>query len=121
MCEKIGDKELCELLVEVFRLEKLCFGIKEKLKFSDEKLFSRQMNFSFSKIKEILKEKNYIIYGKEMVGQVYDIGQRVNAINIGEFSQEDRLIVAQVLEPVIINEGKVLHYGKVMLKKEDRL
>lgn len=121
MSEKTEDKELCEILVEIFRIETLSYNIINKLRYNEEKTFLSQLNYSSGKIRKILKEKNYNIYGTEMLGQVYDIGQKINAVNIREFKADDRLIISQVLEPVIIKDGNVIHYGKVMLKKEEKL
>ena len=51
-------------------------------------------------------------------GQPYDPGDAATALNLGEFSPGDRLVVDQVLEPTLLGPNGVLRAGTVILKRE---
>lgn len=53
-------------------------------------------------------------------GQPYSPNLAATAINLDEFSAEDELIVVQMLEPTILQNGIVLNSGKMLLEKTER-
>ena len=54
---------------------------------------------------------------KELVGVKYDPGMAEIPLNIDEFSENDELLIEQVLEPTIIGINGVLKAGTVMLRR----
>ena len=50
-------------------------------------------------------------------GQTYDTGMAVQAVNADEFAGGDHLVVDQMLEPIIVWNGNVIHTGIVTVKK----
>jgi hypothetical protein len=50
-------------------------------------------------------------------GLPFDPGMAATAINISDFLSEDRLIVDQMLEPIIMSETGIVKMGTVLLRK----
>jgi hypothetical protein len=50
-------------------------------------------------------------------GQPYDPGVAATALNLADFAPDDTLIVAQMLEPIIMQQGRILKAGTVILAK----
>ena len=50
-------------------------------------------------------------------GQSFDPGIAATALNIDEFEKNDKLIVEQMLEPIIMGPEGLLRSGTVMLRK----
>ena len=44
-----------------------------------------------------------------------------DVINIDEFNPGDELVITQVLEPVILKDGCVIHRGKIMVEKKEEI
>jgi len=53
-------------------------------------------------------------------GQVYDPGMAATALNLGDFSPDDQLVVDQMLEPIIMGSEGLLKTGTVMLRRVER-
>ena len=52
-------------------------------------------------------------------GQYFDPGLAVRPLNIEEFDPEDRLVVDQMLEPIIMGKEGLVKTGTVLLRKAE--
>ena len=55
----------------------------------------------------------------DLAGQPFDAGTAATALNAEDFGPEERLYVAQTIEPVIVGRNGLLKYGVVMLGRAE--
>jgi len=76
----------------------------------------------FSQYRYFLKqlEDNMSAVGLRLVnleGQPFDPGMAASAINLADFSSQDKLCVEQMLEPTIMDDNGIVKMGTVILRK----
>lgn len=76
----------------------------------------------FSQYRFFLKqlEDNMTAIGLRLVnleGQPFDPGMAASAVNLDEFSSQDKLFVEQMLEPIIMDNNGIVKMGTVILRK----
>lgn len=54
------------------------------------------------------------------LGSAYDVGSALNPVNLSEFDKDAELVIDQVLDPIIMHDGKVIQQGTVILKNKER-
>jgi hypothetical protein len=106
---------LIELSVESWRFQKLFGKALAKLDVADANRFLNQHRFFLRKIDDSLGGAGIRLVNIE--GQPYEVGAAVTALNIGDFAADDRLVVDQMIEPVVMGESGLLRMGTVMLRK----
>ncbi len=74
---------------------------------------------SLRKIEKYLNEQGVELIGYD--GQKYDIGLPVSVADEDDFCDCDDAIIDQTIEPVVVFEKRIVHYGKVILKKENEI
>ncbi|MCI6565312.1 hypothetical protein, partial [Campylobacter sp.] len=77
--------------------------------------YSNQLRYFLKSIQNNLMECKLEIVNLE--GQNFDIGMAATAINMDEFSPNDELIVEQMLEPLIMQNGVIKKQAVVKLAK----
>jgi len=53
-------------------------------------------------------------------GQPYDPGMAATALNIADFGPEDRLLVDQMIEPIIMSDAGLVKTGTIMVRKFEK-
>jgi hypothetical protein len=109
---------LANFAVEIWRLPKVLDKLIAKIDLNEQKKYISQFSWFHKKAIEFLQSENVIITSFE--GSPFDVGMPVNPINIGDFNKDDEMFVEQVLEPVIIQNEKIIKTGSVILKKVDK-
>ncbi len=72
---------------------------------------------SLKKIGKYLENQGVQLIGYD--GQSYDIGLRGSVAGDDGFYDCDEATIAQTIEPVILIDKEIVHYGIVVLKKEN--
>ena len=70
-----------------------------------------------SHITKLLQENNIEMCVYD--GKPYDSHYPIQAINADEFADGEKLVVQETLEPALINEGRVIHFAKVVLTRAE--
>ena len=115
--QKNDNTILVEFVVEDYRFLKMYKSLIGKLLKDEVSKYLSAFNFHVSKIEELMNKQNLKIV--DLSGKVYDEGLSVNPLNIEDFGKDDKLIIDQILEPLIIStiDGAIVKSGTVMLKK----
>lgn len=82
----------------------------------EQKRLVAQYDFYLKQLEEHLASAGLRLINLE--GQPFDPGMAATPINLGDFAADDRLVVDQMLEPVIMTAGgSIKKMGTVLLRK----
>jgi hypothetical protein len=109
------ENALIGLAVESWRFSRLFARVVNKLDAGDASRYINQHRYFLKKIEESLELTGFNLVSLE--GQPFDPGMAVSALNLGDFGPEDRLLVDQMLEPIIMGRDGLRKQGTVMLRK----
>ncbi|WP_374545054.1 hypothetical protein [Rhodoblastus sp.] len=109
---------LIELAVEGWRFQKLFGRALSKLDAGEAARFTNQHRFFVRKIEHCLDTVGLRLVSIE--GQAFDAGAAATALNLGDFGPDDRVVVDQMIEPIVMNENGLLRAGTVMLRKAEQ-
>ena len=111
-------KSLLELAVEAWRFSKVFERVIMKLDAGETARYLGQYRWYIKRMEELLEEAECKLVIVE--GHPYDPGMAVTPLNIDEFDQSDRLIVDQMLEPIIMRKNCLMKMGTVTLRKVEK-
>lgn len=106
---------LIDLAIESWRLSRLFQRLVSKQESSDGARYSNQLRYFQGKVEASLKAADCRLVNLE--GQLFEEGFPATALNIGDFGQEDELIVDQMLEPIVMGVDGVVRRGSVLVKR----
>jgi len=106
---------LLSLAVECWRFTRAYLRLVSKLDAGDQNRFASQYRYFQKQLEDKLSTVGLRLVNVE--GLPFDPGMAATAINITDFLTEDRLIVEQMLEPIIMSEAGVIKMGTVLLRK----
>ena len=112
--EQMGQS-LIEMAVESWRFSRLFAKVVGKLDAGEANRYVNQLRYFQKKIEESLEANDLKLVNVE--GLPYDAGVAAAAINMDDFVAADRLIVDQMLEPIIMGPNGVRREGSVILRK----
>jgi hypothetical protein len=118
-----GKTSIIDFSLELWRHKSLIEKLLEKL---SEKHGINEINKYVSQYKWFEKKKEDFIksFNLEFIeyqnGHPFDIGMTVQPINIGDFDENDVLLIEKTVQPTITYNGKLIKNGSVMLKKENK-
>jgi hypothetical protein len=110
-----SDGPLIDIVVDSWRFSRTFERVLAKLEAVDASRYLSQLRFYQKRLDETLATVALKLVNLE--GQSYDPGMAATALNIADFGPEDRLVVDQMLEPVILDESGVRRVGTIMLKR----
>lgn len=102
-----------EIAVEHYRFKNTFIKAISKLDFEEQSKYMSQFAWFSKKVTKAVEEAGLRIVSLE--GQAYDPGMAVTPLNIDDFEVEDELKIAQMIEPIIMQEDTVLKTGTVLL------
>lgn len=103
------------LVTENWRLMKLFMKVISKLEASETNRYMNQIRYFQKTINNNLQDVDLRIVDLE--GQVYDPGMAAIPLNIDDFNTDDKLIVEQMLEPLIIGNDGIKRQATVNLMR----
>ena len=109
------EATLIDLAVESWRFSRLFLRAISKLDAGESARYLSQLRYFLKRVEEGLAANNLKIADVE--GQLYDPGMAATALNVADFGESDRLIVDQMLEPIIMGPDGLRRPGVVMLRK----
>ena len=108
---------LLSLAIEGWRFTRVYLRLVSKLDAGDQNRFVSQYRYFQKQLEDNLNTIGLRLVNIE--GLPFDPGMAATAINVSDFLAEDRLIVDQMLEPIIMSEIGVIKMGTVLLRKVD--
>lgn len=115
---EIVMKSLLELSVEAWRFSKVFERAIMKLDSGETARYLSQYRWYIKRTEELLEDVECKLVIVE--GHPYDPGMAVTPLNIDEFDQSDKLIVDQMLEPIIMRKNCLMKMGTVTLRKVEK-
>jgi hypothetical protein len=110
-----AQQSLIDLSIESWRFAKLFGRLLDKLDAGDGLRYTNQLRYFLKRIDETLDTSGLKFVDLE--GEPYDHGVAVSALNVADFDPDDYLVVAQMLEPIVMNDSGLIRPGTVMLRK----
>jgi hypothetical protein len=114
----VTNDSFVEFIIEVWRLPKIFKKLIAKQDYDEQQKYISQFNWFNKKALDFLHGEGLSF--PEYENMPFDAGMPLTPINIGDFSSEDELVIEQVLEPVIMKDGKIIKTGTAILKKADK-
>lgn len=114
-------KCLTDFVVEEYRFLKSYNSLMSKVSSEEKQKYTSAYDFHLKKIQEIMSECDMKIV--EIEGTKYNDGLSIVPLNMEDFNKKDKLIIKQVIEPLIISisDGKIIKSGTVILEKEKNI
>lgn len=109
------EQSLIDIAIESWRFVRLFGKVVSKLDAGESSRYVNQLRYFQKKIEESLDSSGLKLVNVE--GQIYDAGMAVSALNLGDFSPDDVLLVEQMMEPIIMGPNGLRRQGTVMLRK----
>ena len=109
------EAAIIDLAVESWRFSRLFVRVISKLDAGEGGRYASQLRYFLKRVEESLAQVQLKAVNVE--GQLYDPGMAATALNVGDFGPDDRLIVDQMLEPIIMGDESLRRPGVVMLRK----
>ncbi len=109
------EKSLVNIAVESWRFAKLFDRLLSKLDAGEGARFINQYRYYLKRLEDNLEQAGLRLVNVE--GQPYDPGIAATALNIGDFGPDDRLLVDQMIEPILMGQEGLIRTGTVMLRK----
>lgn len=113
--ERIAVDALLEMAIEGWRFARLFSRVLTKLDAGEGARYANQIRYFTKRVEESLEAAGMRLVNLE--GQPYDTGLPATALNIEDFTPDDRLYVDQMLGPVIMGPNGIVKTGTIMLKK----
>lgn len=107
---------LVDIAVETWRLDQVIDKVKLSMDPITAERFAGQYRWFQKKVDAALAGAGLQIV--DLTGQDYSLGMAATALNADEFDDDD-LEIAQMIEPVILCEGRVMRTGSVMLRPKE--
>ncbi|MBB1473233.1 MULTISPECIES: hypothetical protein [unclassified Luteimonas] len=110
-----GDLDtVIALSVEAWKFIRLFQRAVGKLEISEQSRFISQARFFQKRVDALLEQNNVRLESLE--GQIFEPGLAATPLNADEFPESnDRLVVAQMIEPVVIGPNGVIRTGTFLL------
>ncbi len=112
------EQALMDIAIEGWRFSRLFSRAISKMDAGESNRYVGQLRYFHKRVAETLAGAGLRIVNAE--GQLYEPGIAVSAINIGDFGPDDRLMIDQMVEPIIMGENGLRRQGTVMLKRVEQ-
>ena len=109
------QRSLIDIAVEGWRFAKVFGRVLDKMDAGEGARYINQHRYYVKRLEESLEQVGLRFVNVE--GSTYDPGMAATAINIADFGPADRLLVDQVVEPIIMGPEDLIRVGTIMLRK----
>lgn len=109
------EHSLIEMAVESWRFSRVFARVLNKMDAGEASRYINQLRYFQKRVEETLDSINLKIVNVE--GHQFDPGMAASALNVGDFEPDDRLIVDQMIEPIVMGPDGLKRQGTVMLRK----
>jgi hypothetical protein len=109
------ERSLLDIAVESWRFSRVFSRVINRLDAGEANRYASQLRYFQKKLEDGLQRVGFEIVNVE--GAEFDPGMAASALNLGDFNLDDKLLVDQMIEPIIVGPGGVKRQGTVMLRK----
>ena len=108
-------KSLVDLANESWRFAKAYDRMVTKLDAGEQQRYVSQVRWFLKRLQATLEQADMRLVNVEE--HPFDPGMAATPVNIEEFNQEDKLVVDQMLEPIIMGKEGLVKAGTVTLRR----
>lgn len=108
-------QSILNMAVEAWRFRSTFEKAMSKLDAGEGSKYMSKYGWFMRKVDDAMAAAGFRCVNLE--GQEYNEGFAVTPINIEDFEPDDQLYIAQMLEPIIMDEEKIIKTGTVFLKR----
>lgn len=109
------DEALLNLAIESWRFGRVFSRVLARLDVTESARFASQLRYFQKRVDESLSTMGMRLVNLE--GEPFDPGIAASALNLADFSPEDRLAVEQMIEPIVMGTDGLVRPGTVLLGK----
>ena len=110
-----SERALIEIATESWRLSRLFARIVSKLDAGEGGRHVNQLRYFQKRLEESLEGAGLKLVNVE--GHPFDSGMAAEAINAADFSPDEKLLVDQMIEPIIMGRDGLKKQGTVLLRR----
>lgn len=110
-------QSLIDMAVDSWRFSKVFERVLSKLDAGEQGRFRGQHRWFSKRVEESLTSIGLRVVNVE--GQYFDPGIAATPLNIGDFSNDDQLMIDQMIEPIIMGRDGLVKSGTVTLRRAD--
>lgn len=115
---KILKENLILIASEAFRFQRVFEKAVSKLDIEERTKYLSQYSWFAKRVSKALENSHLRMINLE--GQLYDPGMAITPLNLDDFEVDDTLIVAQMLEPVIMQDDTIVKIGTALLGRIEK-
>ena len=109
---------IVDMAVEAWRFKSVFSKAMSKLDAGESTRYLGQYNWFQRKMDQALEKAGLRIVNVE--GLPYDPGVAASPMNIEDFDPDEILYVKQMIEPIIMDDSRVIRTGTVMLERVEK-
>ncbi len=110
------EDALVSLARDSWRFARTFGRLLTRLDAVEQNRLVNQYDFFLKQLEDNLASAGFTLVNLE--GQPFDPGMAATPVNLGDFAPDDRLVVEQMLEPVIMSaNGSIKRMGTIILKR----
>ena len=110
-----NEQALMDLAVEGWRFSRLFLKALSKMDAGVSGRYVNQLRYFQKRIEESLERSGLRLVNVEE--QIFDPGVAAAALNIGDYEAGDKLVIDQMVEPIIMGEDGLKRQGTVTVSK----
>lgn len=107
-----------DITVDSWRFAKVFARLVERLDPTEATRYANQLRYFLKKLDESAAKAGVKIVSFE--GQDYNAGLPTTPLNLDEFGPDERLVVDQMVEPVLMGPDGLIKSGTVMLRLSEK-
>ena len=111
--DAVQPAALIDLAVDAWKLARLFERVVARLDAGEQARYANQLRFILRRIDAATESVGARLVSIE--GLPFEPGQAATPLNLDEFAEDDALVVAQMLEPIVMGREGVLRMGTVLL------
>lgn len=116
MDEERMINDLADIAAETFRLRGVFRRAVRNADPGEKKKYMSQFSWFEKKVGAALEDMG--ISTVDLTGEKYDPGMAVTPLNLDDFPADSELFIERMMEPVIMQAGRLIRTGTVMLGEE---
>lgn len=113
-----SENALIEMAVESWRFSRVFLRLISKLDAGEGTRYVNQLRYFQKRIEESLDQVGLKLVNVE--GHYFDPGVAATALNVSDFTPDDRLIINQMIEPIIMGNEGLKRQGTIMVGKVEK-
>jgi hypothetical protein len=109
------ERALIEIAVETWRFSRLFTRVLNRLDAGEQNRYATQLRYFQRKVEEHFESAGFKLVSVE--GQAFDPGVAASAVNISDFGPDDKLLVEQMVEPIVMGTEGLRREGTILVRK----